>query len=133
MCLYLGTIISVRDSYLACQSLMSARGITTSSVVKYSELRTKFSGLTSSPWNKMSKVADLFSLNEKQDLFKTGFKIVVYVNKSVFWLHLVAFIDHYTHLYGIVRHQFSYMQLYKTQHAYNLLQNTRYFWNDCRT
>ena len=74
MCPHLGTIISVRDSYFVCQSLMSARGITTSSVVKYSELRTKFSGLTSSPWNKMSKVAgfDFFSLNEKQDLFKTG-------------------------------------------------------------
>ena len=31
------------------------------------------------------------------------------------WWHLVAFIDHYTHWYEIVRHQFSYMQLYNTQ------------------
>ena len=49
--------------------------------------------------------------------------------KSFFylWWHLVAFIDHYTHLYKIVRHQLSYMQLYNIQHAYNLLQNTRYY------
>ena len=37
------------------------------------------------------------------------------------WLHLVAFINNYTHLYELI-----YMQLYNTQHAYNLLQNTRY-------
>ena len=30
-------------------------------------------------------------------------------------------------LYEIVRHQLSYMQLNNTQHAYNLLQNTRYY------
>ena len=34
----------------------------------------------------------------------------------------MAFIDNYTHLYEIVRHQLSYMQLYNTEHAYNLLQ-----------
>ena len=28
----------------------------------------------------------------------------------------MAFIDHYTHLNGIVRDQLSYMQLYNTQH-----------------
>ena len=39
------------------------------------------------------------------------------------WWHLVAFIDHYKHLYEIVRHKLSYMQFYNTQHAYNLLQN----------
>ena len=33
---------------------------------------------------------------------------------------LWPFIDHYTHLNEIVRHQLSYMQLYNTQHAYNL-------------
>ena len=43
------------------------------------------------------------------------------------WWHLVAFIVHYTHLYEIVRHQLSHMQLYNTQHAYNLLHKTRYF------
>ena len=41
--------------------------------------------------------------------------------------YLVAFIDHFTHLYKIVRHQLSYMQLnntqHNTQHANNLLQN----------
>ena len=40
------------------------------------------------------------------------------------WWHLVAFIDHYTHLYEIVRHQLSYLQLYNIQHAYDLLQIT---------
>ena len=30
----------------------------------------------------------------------------------------MAFIDHYTHLYEIVRHQISYMQLYNTQHSH---------------
>ena len=39
----------------------------------------------------------------------------------------MAFIDHYTHLYKIVRHQLSYMQLYNTQHAYKLLQNTVFY------
>ena len=29
----------------------------------------------------------------------------------------MAFIDHFTHLYEIVRHQLSYMQLYNTQHV----------------
>ena len=48
-------------------------------------------------------------------------------HKYFFCWHLVAFIDHYTHLNEIVRHQLSYMQLYSTQHAYNLLQNTRYY------
>ena len=37
------------------------------------------------------------------------------------WRHLVAFIDHYTHVYEIVSHQLSYMQLYNTQHAYDTL------------
>ena len=30
----------------------------------------------------------------------------------------MVFIDHFTHLYEIERHQLSYMQLYNTQDAY---------------
>ena len=30
----------------------------------------------------------------------------------------MAFVDHFTHLYEIARHQLSYMELYNTQHAY---------------
>lgn len=45
----LGTIMSQRDSYLECQSLMRASGTTTKSVAKYSEFNTKCSGFTSSP------------------------------------------------------------------------------------
>ena len=45
-----------------------------------------------------------------------------------FWWDLVAFIDHFTHLYEIAMHQLSYMQLYNTQHAYNPLQNTIQPW-----
>ena len=33
----------------------------------------------------------------------------------------MAFIDHCTHLYEIVRHQLSYMQLYNTQHINRLV------------
>ena len=51
--------------------------------------------------------------------------------KVFFWWHLVAFIDHYTHLYKILRHLLSYLQLYNTQHAYNLLENTRYCHSCC--
>ena len=49
---------------------------------------------------------------------------ILCLNKDFFkgWWHLVAFIDNYTHLYEIVKHQLSYMQLYNTQHAYNILQ-----------
>ena len=32
----------------------------------------------------------------------------------------MAFKDHYTHLYEIVKHQLCFMQLYNTQHAHNL-------------
>ena len=36
----------------------------------------------------------------------------------------MAFFDHYTHLYKILRHQLSYMQLYNTQHAYSPVGQT---------
>ena len=39
----------------------------------------------------------------------------------------MAFIDLYTHIYEVGKHQLSYMQLYNTQHAYRLLQNIRYY------
>ena len=45
--------------------------------------------------------------------------------KGCCW-HIVAFVDHYTHFYEIVKHHLSYIQLCNTQHAYNLLQNTRF-------
>ena len=40
--------------------------------------------------------------------------------KSIFkgWWDLEAFVYYCTHLYKIVRHQLSYMQLYNTQHAF---------------
>ena len=40
-------------------------------------------------------------------------------------MHLVAFIDYYTHLYEIVRHQLSYLQLYIT---YFVLSQARNVW-----
>ena len=49
ICVDLGTTISVKDSYLACQSLMLLSGTTTSNVVKYSESKTKCSFFTNSP------------------------------------------------------------------------------------
>ena len=55
------------------------------------------------------------------------FRVLKYNHKIFFkgWWHLVAFIDHNTHLYEIVRHQLSYMQLYNTQHAYFCAMSSR--------
>ena len=37
-------------------------------------------------------------------------------NDMIIWWHLVAFIDHYTHLYEVDKHQLSYILVYNTQH-----------------
>ena len=54
------------------------------------------------------------------ELFSLLLSVVV-LNKYFFnkiWWHLVAFIDHYTNLYEIVRHQLSYMTSYITLDNY---------------